>query len=77
MEWHRSRREAAELAMTRWVRAKANKNLGAYEISVAESIMVEPQWPDLPFSEILRLAFRDRLIDRLDHSVLKRLRGLS
>jgi hypothetical protein len=77
MEWHRSRREAAELAMTRWVRAKANMNLGAYEISVAESIMVEPQWPDLPFSEILRLAFRDRLIDRLDHSVLKRLRGLS
>ena len=27
--------------------------------------------------ELLRIAFKDRLVDRLDHPVVKRLRGLS
>jgi hypothetical protein len=76
-EWHRSMREAAELAMGKWVRVKANMALGAYEMFIAESVMVEPVWPDVSFSEILRLAFRERVIDRLDHPVLKRLRGLA
>jgi hypothetical protein len=76
-EWHRSMREAAELAMGKWVRVKANMALGAYEIFIAESVMVEPEWPDVSFSEILRLAFRERVIDRFDHPVLKRLRGLA
>jgi hypothetical protein len=35
-EWWRSMREAAELAMERWLRIKANMGLGAYEIFVAE-----------------------------------------
>jgi hypothetical protein len=76
-EWHRSMREAAELAMGKWVRVKANMALGAYEMFIAESVIIEPVWPDVSFSEILRLAFRERVIDRLDHPVLKRLRGLA
>jgi hypothetical protein len=32
MEWWRSMREAAELAMTQWIRTKSNMSLGAYEI---------------------------------------------
>jgi hypothetical protein len=31
-EWYRSAAEAAELAMKRWVRVKANMSLGAYEV---------------------------------------------
>jgi hypothetical protein len=31
----------------------------------------------LSFQELLRIAFRDRLIDRLDHPVIKRLRGIA
>ena len=77
MEWWRSAREAAELAMTQWVRVKANINLGAYEMSAAQSVMSEPEWPDVSFQEIIRLAFRDRLITSLDHPVIKRLRGLA
>jgi hypothetical protein len=75
-EWHRSRREAAEIAMTRWVRVVGNMALGAYEITVAESVMAEPVWPELPFQELIRLAFRDRLITTIGHPVIKRLRGL-
>jgi hypothetical protein len=76
MEWHRSAREAAELATTRWVRCKANRSLGAYEIFQAEACIAEPTWPDLTFQEVIRIAFRDRLITSMDHPVIKRLRGL-
>ena len=77
LEWHRSAAEAAGLAMRRWVRVKANTSLGAYEIYVAEAAFPDPEWPELPLQELLRIGFRDRLIDRLDHPVIKRLRGLA
>jgi hypothetical protein len=76
-EWWRSSREAAELAVTRWVRVKANMSLGAYEMFEAEPLMAEPEWPDLTYQELLKIAFRDRLIDRVDHPVIKRLHGLT
>jgi DNA polymerase-1 len=34
MAWHTSAAEAAEMAMTRWVRIKANLSLGAYEAAI-------------------------------------------
>ena len=77
MEWWRSMREAADLATTQWVRVKANKHLGAYEMFVAESTMSEPVWPEASFQDLVKFAFRDRLITRLDHPVIKRLRGLA
>jgi hypothetical protein len=76
MEWWRSMREAAELAMKQWVRVKANMSLGAYEMFLAESTMSEPEWPNVTFQDLIKLAFRDRLITVLDHPVIKRLRGL-
>ncbi len=75
MEWWRSMREAAELAMTQWIRTKSNMSLGAYEIYAAESTMSEPEWPGVTFQELIRLAFRDRLITDMGHPVIKRLRG--
>ena len=77
MEWWRSMREAAELGMQQWVRVKANMSLGAYEMSVAESVMSEPTWPEKTYQDLIKLAFRDRLITSLDHPVIKRLRGLT
>ena len=76
-EWPRSAREAAEMAMTRWVRLKANMSLGAYEITVADGAMADPVWPELSFNDLLRIAYRDRMITALDHPVVKRLRGLA
>ena len=74
--WARSLGEAAELALQRWVRVKANLNLGAYEIFEAASTIADPKWPELPFQELLRVAFRDRFVSNLDHPVINRLRGL-
>jgi hypothetical protein len=75
MEWHRSMAEFVERAMTRWVRVKANMSLGAYEMFEASATIPDPTWPDIPFRELLRTAFRDRLVDRFDHPLIKRLRG--
>src|SRR5262249_51536548 len=76
-EWSRSAREAAEMAMTRWIRMRANLSLGAYEITIAESVIADPVWPDLPFQELVRIAYRERMITALDHPVIRRLRGQS
>ncbi len=75
LEWHRSAAEAAEKAMTHWVRMKANMGLGAYDIYPAMSTVAEPQWPDVSFNELLRIGFRDRVISNFDHNhpVIKRL----
>jgi hypothetical protein len=76
LEWHRSAAEAAERAMSRWIRMQANMSLGAYEISEARGNLPEPEWPEYSFREILEVAFKDRLIGDEDHPVVKRLRGL-
>ena len=75
-EWHRSAAEAAELAMTRWIRVKANLALGAYEMFEAAGTIPDPEWPQETLRELLRIAFSDRLVDSLDHPVIRRLRGL-
>jgi hypothetical protein len=74
--WHLSAHEAAERAMKGWLRVKANMSLGAYEMFAAEGSLADPEWPNLPFNELLRIAFKDRLVDRIDHPVVKRFRGL-
>ena len=73
--WHRSAETAADVAMRHWVRLTANMSLGAYEVFEASANIPEPTWPDLPFTELLKIAFRDRLVDRLDHPVILQLRG--
>ena len=77
MVWHSSAREAAAEAVTTWTRVTANMALGAYEVAIAETVTTEPQWPDSSFQDLLRIAFKGRLITDLNHPVVKRLRGLS
>jgi len=74
-EWHRSAQEAAERAMARWIRVVPNMSLGANEIFEAEGKIPDPEWPEYTFQKLLQIGFRDRIINSLDHPVLKRLRG--
>lgn len=74
-DWNRSALEAASMAETQWVRVAANMHLGAYDVYTATADWPAPEWPDLPFNELLRIAFKGRIIDTLDHPVIKRLRG--
>jgi hypothetical protein len=73
--WNRSAMDAAEEARTQWVRVAANMSLGAYEITVAPNQVAKPAWPELSFQQIVKIAFRERMISDWDHPVLMRLRG--
>lgn len=74
-DWNRSALEAASMAETSWVRVASNMSLGAYDVFTATAEWPEPEWPETPLNEILRIAFKGRVIDKLDHPVLLRLRG--
>jgi hypothetical protein len=74
-EWNRSLLEAVNLATGRWVRVAANMSAGHYDVLKAAAQLPGPEWPALPFKEILGVAFKDRLIESADHPVLKQLRG--
>ena len=53
-------------------------SLGAYEVLQAAGTLHEPLWPqDIDFNELVRIAFKGRIISEPDHPVLKRLRGES
>ena len=74
-EWNRSALEAATRAQGQWVRVAANMHLGAYEVFEASPGLPAPEWPEVPFAELLRVAFKGRFLTSLDHPVLRRLRG--
>jgi hypothetical protein len=75
--WHKTARAAAELSETEWVRMVANMGAGCYDILVAPAGISEPLWPNASFADLLRVAFGGgRLIDSVDHPVIKRLRVL-
>lgn len=71
-----SARAVAKLALTEWVRMKWRRADNAYFAMQAEEEQSPPVWPDRPFNELLKIGFGDRIIDRLDHPVLKELRGI-
>lgn len=73
--WSQSAHAGASLAKTHWVRIKSNRDLGAYEVLQATNLKDEPSWPELSFKELVNLAFRGKVIDSLDHVVIRRLRG--
>ena len=74
-DWNKSALEAANHATKGWVRVQANMSLGAYEVFQATGNLGDAEWTVPPFSELLRIAFKDRFINSHDHPVLRRLRG--
>jgi hypothetical protein len=73
--WNDSARQAVDRASGSWVRLISNRTLGSYDVLTAPGELGEPAWPALTFAELLKLAFKDRKIEALDHPVLRRLRG--
>jgi len=74
-DWNASALEAAHRAQGKWVRVMANMSLVAYDVFEATGDIPEPEWPELNFEELLRIAFKGRFIDTLDHPVVQRLGG--
>ena len=63
------------MAKDRWILVASNMSLQAYDVYAATDDLPEPEWPEISFEEMLKIAFKDRFIRALDHPVLRRLRG--
>jgi hypothetical protein len=50
-------------------------SLGAYDTFTALGDIPEPEWPDLAFEEILKIAFKGKYIESTDHAVIRDLLG--
>ncbi|MFW6034537.1 MAG: hypothetical protein ACOC9R_05310 [bacterium] len=73
--WAETALQVAEQAKGLWVKMAGNRDLGGYELFRAKGDLGEPQWPDKTFRDLIEIAFRDRLIDRPDHEVIRELNG--
>lgn len=74
-DWNSVALEAAERAKPNWVRLMANMGAGTYDVLEAAAHFPEPAWPDVDLRKLLEIAFKGRVIESLDHSVLRKLRG--
>jgi hypothetical protein len=73
-----SAHRAAEKGKKGWVKIKADPGLGAYQIYDAEDpTLPDPVLPKETFQELIRVGFRDRLIDSADHPIIRKLHGRS
>ncbi len=73
--WTESATAAKTAATEEWTRVVSEHSLSAYTISTARGDLGEPKWSDQSFDELVRIAFRGRIISTTDHPVLQRLRG--
>ena len=73
--WHESMAQAVILSKGQWVRINANRDNGAYDVKVAVGDLPPPQWPDEPIIELLKIAFRGKIIDSADHQIVQGLDG--
>jgi hypothetical protein len=73
--WHQSLLDALTLAQTSWLRINANMSGGGYDVFQAMGQLPEPEWPNHTMDEIIKIAFRGRIINDLEHPVVQGLFG--
>jgi hypothetical protein len=73
--WTASALQIAKAAETTWCRMVSDMTSGMYTHFEPTAELPDPKWPELSFKEIVKLAFRGRMIDSLDHPVVRELRG--
>ena len=70
--WYHTARMVAAAAMQGWV--KVTKPVGAdrgWGFIRVQHKMFEPTWPQKPFSDLLGMAFPDRVVDKLSHDLIQ------
>jgi hypothetical protein len=74
-DWYNSQLDCAERAMTDWIQIVADQEAGVYTVVAAEDQLEEPEYPEQSMQDLIRLGFKRRIVDSLDHPVMKQLRG--
>lgn len=75
--WTESALRIAQAAESSWCRMVSDTSNGHYTHFEPAADLPEPKWPDLTFPEVLKIAFRDRFIESVDHAILRQLRGVA
>ena len=73
--WHESLAQGVAMAKDYWVRVVANKSINAYDINQATASLPDPLWPTTTMEELVKIAFRGKIIDSPDHPVIRALQG--
>ena len=73
--WHDTARDAMELAKREWVKLVSDMAGGCYRVYRAKGKLADPVFLDKDLRELLRIAFRDRVIDSEDHPAVKQALG--
>jgi len=73
--WNQSALQIVTEYAGRWIRVISNLGASGYEVYTAEAEFPSPVWPSEGFHSLLKKAFRGKIVDSLDHPIIKRLRG--
>ncbi|MBF0196381.1 MAG: hypothetical protein HQL32_01660 [Planctomycetes bacterium] len=73
--WNESAMNIVDEHAGKWIRLRPNMSLKAYDCVIAKGEIASPEWPDISYDEVIEKAFKGKIIDDLDHPMLKNLRG--
>ena len=74
--WHKSGHISMEEAKSFWIRRQADHSNQSYLVTKAiNGQLLDPRWPTEPLDDLIEKGFDHLYIDRIDHPVLRRLRG--
>jgi hypothetical protein len=75
--WHESAHDMKTIAAESWIKVVSNKQKGGYDPIdfVGPVPPPEPEWPNLTWEEIVRLAFRRHLVETDNHPLIRRRLG--
>lgn len=73
--WWTTAQAAVLKAKEQWVQVAADMDKGSYTATAALGDLGLPNWPEPDFSELLKIAFRDRQIADRDHPIVRGLEG--
>jgi len=79
-DWNDVAMMTAKTAETVWLRLKPNRRMGTYTPEKAEDSWPAPDWDAATQGKsleelLLDIAFRDRVVDNMEHPVVKKLKG--
>jgi hypothetical protein len=74
-EWARTALVCVQAARTRWVQVFSNQRTSSYLYIETPHHLSDPDWGTTTWEQLRELAFRPKLIDRMDHPILLDLRG--
>jgi hypothetical protein len=74
--FNESAREALEEhAGGRWIKLKSDKKARAYEVVLGPCLTTPVRWPEFDIDDLVKRAFKGRIITGDDHKLIRELRG--